>query len=91
MREADLTRMTLATGLNALAKANHKQSGLYNQAFFNIAIGFERLMKLIILIEYGLTHDGAFFSEEDLRTRSAMMFVFYSMSPSGCVPPSGGD
>jgi len=45
MREADLTRTALATGLNALAKANHMQGGFYNQAFFNISIGLERLLK----------------------------------------------
>jgi len=69
MREADLTRMTLATGLNALAKANHMQGGFYNQAFFNISIGFERLLKLIILIDHGLTHAGEYPSEEVLRNR----------------------
>jgi hypothetical protein len=69
MREADLTRTALATGLNALAKANHMQGGFYNQAFFNISIGLERLLKLIFLIEHGLTHAGAFPSEEELRNR----------------------
>jgi hypothetical protein len=59
--------MTLAAGLNALAKANHMQTGLYNQAFFNISIGLERLLKLIVLIEHGLTHKGVFPSEDDLR------------------------
>jgi hypothetical protein len=44
-------------------------TGFYNQAFFNISIGFERLLKLIFLIEYRLTHAGTFPSEEDLRSR----------------------
>ena len=43
------------------------QSGLYNQAFFNISIGLERLLKLIVLIEHGLTHKGVFPTEDDLR------------------------
>lgn len=66
MREADLARMCLAAGLNALARANHMNTGLYNQAFFNTSIGLERMMKLIYLIDHALSNDG------DLPTQAIM-------------------
>lgn len=69
MREADLARMCFATGLNALAKANHMQGGYYNQAFFNISIGLERLLKLTFLIDFAFANEGRFPSEDELRKR----------------------
>ncbi len=67
LREADLTRMCLATGLNAMARANHLENGLYSQAFFNVSIGLERLLKLIYLVDYATTHGGSFPSRKTLQ------------------------
>lgn len=69
LREADLTRMCFATGLNALAKANHAEKGYYTQAFFNISVGLERLLKLIFLIDFALANEGSFPTENILRNR----------------------
>jgi hypothetical protein len=60
LREADIARMAIADGLASLRKANHMEHGYYNRAFFGLSIGLERLLKLVILIDYGLTHDGEY-------------------------------
>ena len=41
-----------------VGKANHSQHGWYNQAFFNLSIGFERAAKLAIDVDYALNHAG---------------------------------
>lgn len=69
MREADLARMCLADGLNALIRAHHMNKGLFSQAFFNTSVGLERLMKLIYLIDHGIRHNGVFPSQKELKDR----------------------
>ena len=69
MREADLARMCLADGLNALIRAHHMNKGLFSQAFFNTSVGLERLMKLIYLIDHGIRHNGAFPSQNEMKNR----------------------
>lgn len=53
-QEGFLTRSCLLSGLNALRKANidDKNKGLFYLAFFELSIGFERLMKLVLVIDY---------------------------------------
>ena len=51
-REAGLAAEMLASGTTLLLKANSSQAGYYNQAFFNISIGFERLLKLIFILHF---------------------------------------
>lgn len=60
LREAGIASQCLTTGLATLRKANHAQHGLYNQAFFELSIGFERLLKLIVVIDHALEHVGQF-------------------------------
>jgi hypothetical protein len=60
LREAGIASQCLTTGLATLRKANHAQHGLFNQAFFELSIGFERLLKLIVVIDHALEHDGIF-------------------------------
>lgn len=69
LREAALIRTCLHTGLNALARANHADTGLYAQAFFSVHAGLERLLKLIYVIDSALTHGGTLPTDEDLRRR----------------------
>jgi hypothetical protein len=69
MREAELTRQLLAAGLGALVKANHMDKGRFSQAFFDLSIGLERLLKLIYLIDHALQSGGSFPSNGDLRKR----------------------
>jgi hypothetical protein len=50
IREAGIAASALYSGLNALRKANYAEPSLYDQAFFGISIGLERMMKLAILL-----------------------------------------
>lgn len=58
--EASLTASLLGNGLNALRKANLYNKGLYYQAFFSLSIGVERLLKIIVITQYRVDHDGSF-------------------------------
>jgi len=52
-QEGYLAQSCLCNGLTALRQANvGDKKGLYYSAFFELSIGFERLMKLIIIIDY---------------------------------------
>ena len=67
-REAALAGEQLATGVTALGRANHAQKGLYNQAFFALSIGLERLAKLILVADHAIENDGAWLTDQALRT-----------------------
>jgi hypothetical protein len=51
-QEGALIRECLGQGLTAIRGANLGKEGLYYQAFFNLSIGLERLMKLTILLDH---------------------------------------
>lgn len=52
-QEGYLAQSCLCNGLTALRKANiGDKKGLFYSAFFELAIGFERMMKLILIIDY---------------------------------------
>src|SRR5438105_1777954 len=69
MREADLARGCLGLGLEALVKANHMEKGRFANAFFNLSVGLERLMKLIYLIDFALRNEGSYPTEALMRER----------------------
>lgn len=66
-REAGLAAEHLAVGVSTLGKANYAQDGLYFQAFFDLAIGFERTSKLIILIDHYLANQQTFPTDKMLK------------------------
>jgi len=51
-KEGYIASTSIGYGLNALSKAGIYAQGEYYQAFFQLSIGFERLMKLIIIQYY---------------------------------------
>jgi hypothetical protein len=59
-REAGIASHSISSGLEALRKANYADKGLYNHAFFGLSIGLERLLKLIVLIDFALLNGGTF-------------------------------
>lgn len=69
LRESSLARNCLTSGLASLGKAHHMDKGLYSQAFFNISIGLERLMKLIYLVDHALRNGGSYPTQDEMRTR----------------------
>jgi hypothetical protein len=66
-REAELAAEQAACGITYLGKANHAQTGYYNQAFFALSIGIERIAKLAILADYAIENNGSFPSNDTLR------------------------
>lgn len=69
MREAELIRQCLNTGLNSLSKAMVGEIGRYSLAFFNLHAGLERTLKLIFIIDYGLDNQGRLPTNDDLQNR----------------------
>lgn len=68
-QEGFLTRSSLLAGLNALRKANidDTNKGLFYSAFFELSIGFERLMKLILVIDYMAKNDLRPMTDKELK------------------------
>lgn len=67
LREAELASMSLCAGLTALRKANPSHTGFYTHAFFSISTGIERLMKLILIIDYAVKNNGFYPDNKYLR------------------------
>ncbi|OWG17555.1 hypothetical protein KDK82_1026 [Delftia sp. K82] len=58
-QEAYLTKNTILSGFDFLLKANFYQEkdGYFYSAFFNLSIGFERLLKLAVVTDYMLSNE----------------------------------
>lgn len=69
MREGELIRQCLNTGLNSLSKATGGQAGRYSLAFFNLHAGLERTLKLIYIIDFGMNNEGRLPTNDDLQNR----------------------
>lgn len=68
-REAAIAGQLIGVGLTSLRSANYAATGLYSHAFFSLSIGFERLMKLIFLIDYAIENEGRYPTDETLRKK----------------------
>jgi hypothetical protein len=68
-READLAAEQLAMGVSMLGRASRAQKGQYNQAFFALSIGLERLAKLIIVADHCVATDGAWLTDQELKKK----------------------
>ena len=66
-REVSLAAQVLCSGLTALRKAEMTRTGTYYEAFFALSIGFERLCKIAIILDYAIDHDGAFPTDKRLK------------------------
>lgn len=68
-QEGALASSSLLAGLNALRKANMhgEDRGKFYTAFFQLSIGFERLMKLVIIINHMVNNDYKPMTDEELR------------------------
>ena len=67
-REAELAKRVTCSGLTALRKATPSAPGIYYDAFFAISIGLERLAKLAWLIDECIRRNGAFPTDQDLKS-----------------------
>lgn len=52
LKEASMTSTSIGNGLTLLRKADISNKGNYYQSFFQLTIGLERLMKIIIISKY---------------------------------------
>lgn len=67
-READLVCHLIGSGATALGRANYADRvGEYYTAFFGLSIGFERLMKLILVADYAIANEGKMPVEQVIR------------------------
>lgn len=67
-QEAMLVRHLVGAGATALGQANYaNKKGEYYRAFFELSVGMERLAKLILVVDYALTHEGKLPNEKYLR------------------------
>lgn len=59
IQEAHLTKNALLSGFDTLLKANFFQDkdGFFYSSFFNLSIGIERILKLVVVTHYMLTHN----------------------------------
>jgi len=66
-QEGYLFRSCLTQGLTGLRNANLHDVGEYYTAFFQLSIGLERLMKVIVIIDHAARSDLAFQKNKMLR------------------------
>ena len=52
LHEATLAAEVVCAGVTTLRKASTPRSGLFELALFNLSIGFERICKLILLLDH---------------------------------------
>jgi hypothetical protein len=69
MKETGLAATSIEQGLTVLRKANFSQKWLYYQAFFQLSIGIERLLKLIFIVK-NLVEKDAFPDNNELKKYS---------------------
>lgn len=67
LREATLAAELLGAGVTILRKATTSRKGLYDLALFDLSIGFERVCKLIILVDHYLEQNQTFPDNDALR------------------------
>lgn len=67
-QEAMLVRHLIGAGATAIGQANYaNKKGEYYRAFFELSVGMERLAKLILVVDYALTHGGKLPYEKHVR------------------------
>lgn len=68
-QEGFLTSSCLCQGLNFLRKANlgTNEKGLFYSAFFQLSIGIERLMKIIVILDYMYENDLKLLTDAELK------------------------
>jgi len=67
LHEATLAAELLSTGVTTLRRATTAQKGLYDLALFSLSIGFERVCKLIVLVDHYLKSNRTFPTNTQLR------------------------
>jgi hypothetical protein len=67
-REGALVRQLIGSGVTALGRASYaNKTGEYYTAFFGLSVGFERLSKLILVVDHAISHQGLMPEETVVR------------------------
>jgi hypothetical protein len=68
-QEGFLTQSSLSQGLTFLRKANlgDKERGLFYSAFFQLSIGIERFMKIIVILDFMIKNDLKIMTDRELK------------------------
>lgn len=67
--EAAFTKEMLGSGATQIRRANYATKGIYFQAFSNLSTGFERIGKLSIILDYYITQNGSFPTQNYLKQK----------------------
>jgi len=78
--EADLAEGCLSVGLTALRNATVSDKRDFYSGFFNTTIGFERLMKLIVVVDHMLDNDFKAPSKAELKNYGHDLVSLYQSS-----------
>jgi hypothetical protein len=68
-REASMSSMSLGLGLTQLRKYDFVKPGFFYSSMFMITIGFERLMKLIVIYDHRIKNNGEFPDNNQLKNK----------------------
>ncbi|KKO65350.1 hypothetical protein VM94_00885 [Janthinobacterium sp. KBS0711] len=60
IREATFTKEVLGAGATQIRVANYSTPGVYAQAFSALSVGFERIGKLCLMLDYYIDNNGKF-------------------------------
>lgn len=67
-QEAMLVRHLVGAGATAIGQANYAdKKGEYYRAFFELSVGMERLAKLILVVDYAMSHGGKLPDENQVK------------------------
>jgi hypothetical protein len=67
-QEGHLIRSCLATGLTELRAAHVHNKGAFYSSLFNLSVGFERLLKSIVILDHMIKHELAAPTRKQLKT-----------------------
>jgi len=67
LHEGTLAAELVSAGVTTLRQASTPRSGLFELALFNLSIGFERMCKLTVLLDYRISNKGSFPSNDILK------------------------
>jgi hypothetical protein len=69
LHEGTLAAELVCAGVTTLRKASTPRSGLFELALFNLSVGFERMCKLIVMIDHYLANKSSFPSNDVLKNK----------------------
>ncbi len=79
-QEGHLIKSCLTSGLTELHKANVYNKGNFYSALFNLSIGMERLLKVIVIVDYMLRNKLATPSSKELKNYGHNILDLYNSS-----------